>query len=528
MRRKELGGIVFLVLLFIHSAVSPQPQFVRTFGGGSGDLGRCIVQATDGGYIIAGQTNSYGAGGSDMLLSKLDGSGNHQWTRTVGGSEWDDGYAVVEASDGGYVMTGFTYSFGAGMRDVLLVKIDASGSHQWTRTLGGTDWDIGYSVIQSSDGGFVIAGGTASFAVGAFDVLIAKFDDSGNPLWTRTLGESNNEEAYSLVGTSDGGYAVAGYTTSFGAGETDVLLAKLDSVGNHEWTRTLGDDSADEAHSLIQTSDGGYAIAGFTTGFGVEGSDFLLAKLDGSGNPQWTRTLGGLLSEKASSLIQTSDGGYAIAGWTQSFGTGWDLLVAKFDVSGGYEWAKSLGLEGYNEVHAMTPTSDGGSAMSVNTGEVLVAKLDASGNTCTEHAFMPTVQAVTPTVIIPTPTVVSHSPTVTIPSCTITNPDPETTTVCVAEGEFVRADAEGDMDVEMSDAIFTLQALYVPGSDTLECKDAGDSDDNGSIEMSDAIYTLKYLYVPGAPEPPTPFPSCGSDPTEDGLDCAGHPCMGGR
>jgi hypothetical protein len=307
-------------------------QWTRNIGGEDDDAGCSIIKTSDGGYAVAGWTKSFGAGEGDIYVVKLDGSGNIQWTRTIGGGDFEEGYSIIQTSDGGYAVAGYTKSFGAKYYDVYVVKLDGSGNIQWTRTIGGTDWDKGYSIIQTSDGGYAVAGFTSSFGAGKWDVYVVKLDGSGNIQWTRTIGGVDWDEGYSIIQTSDGGYAVAGKTKSFGAGNDDVYVVKLDGSGNIRWTRTIGGENNDEGHSIIQTSDGGYAVAGFTSSFGAGKWDVYVVKLDGSGNIQWTRIIGGGVGR---SLIQTSDGGYAVAGTTSSFGgRGNDIYVVKLDENG--------------------------------------------------------------------------------------------------------------------------------------------------------------------------------------------------
>jgi hypothetical protein len=172
------------------------------------------------------------------------------------------GTSLIQTSDGGYAIAGYTKSFGAGKRDVYVVKLDANGNLQWTKTIGGPKGDEGYSLIQTSDGGYVIAGFTESFGAGEADVYVVKLDAKGNLQWTKTIGGPESEIGNSLIQTSDGGYAITGTTESFGAGETDVYVVKLDAKGNLQWTKTIGGPESEVGNSLIQTSDGGYAIAG--------------------------------------------------------------------------------------------------------------------------------------------------------------------------------------------------------------------------------------------------------------------------
>ena len=196
------------------------------------------------------------------------------------------------------------------------------GHTNWNKTYGGFRIEVAYSVIQTSDGGYAIAGYTTTYGAGKHDFWLVKTDSTGNLEWSRTYGgPESNEEAYSVIQTSDGGYLIAG-EKSDGDGEEDFWLVKTDSSGNLEWSRTYGGSGGDVARSVIQTSDGGYVIAGYTNSYGAGGFDFWLVKTDSSGNIEWSRTYGGPKSDEARSVIQTLDGGYAVVGLTQSYGAG--------------------------------------------------------------------------------------------------------------------------------------------------------------------------------------------------------------
>jgi len=316
-------------------ATGPSSYFCKAIGGPASEWGASLIQTSDGGYATASKTESFGTGGVDVYVVKLDAKGNLQWTKTIGGPGDEIGFSLIQTSDGGYAIAGSTGSFGAGWYDVYVVKLDAKGNLQWTKTIGGLDDEIGHSLIQTSDGGYAIAGKTYSFGAGWADVYVVKLDANGNLQWTKTIGGKDFEAGYSLIQTSDGGYAIAGYTDSFGAGREDVYVVKLDAKGNLQWTKTIGGSKRDWGESLIQTSDGGYAIAGTTTSFGAGGRDVYVIKLDAKGNLQWTKTIGGRSVEKGSSLVQTSDGGYVIAGETESFGArNGDVYVVKLDRNG--------------------------------------------------------------------------------------------------------------------------------------------------------------------------------------------------
>jgi len=371
-------------------ATSPSPSFCKAIRGKNGDGGESLIQTSDGGYAIAGSTYSFGAGETDVYVVKLDASGNLQWTKTIGGKDFEDGYSLIQTADGGYAIAGHTKSFGAGGADVYVVKLDANGNLQWTKTIGGKDWDEGHSIIQTSDGGYAIAGYTSSFGAGKLDVYVIKLDTNGNLQWTKTIGGPASEIGNSLIQTSDGGYAIAGSTISFGAGQLDVYVIKLDANGNLQWNKTIGGTGDDRGYSLIQTSDSGYAIAGITESFGAGKKDVYVVKLDANANLQWTKTIGGPASEEGNSLIQTSDGGYAIAGITESFGAGKkDVYVVKLDANGNLQWTKTIGGETFDSGSSIIQTSDGGYAIagitySFGAGEadVYVVKLDKNGNAC--------------------------------------------------------------------------------------------------------------------------------------------------
>jgi len=314
-------------MYLIKTNSSGDTLWTRTYGGTSGEEGFSVQQTTDGGYIVAGITDSLGSG-RDVYLIKTDSSGDTLWTRTYGGTNGEDCYSVQQTSDGGYIVAGYTESFGAN-GDVYLVKTNSTGDTLWTRTYGGTAPDYGTSVQQTTDGGYIFTGDTHSFGAGG-DVYLVKTNSSGDTLWTRTYGGTAYEWGNSVRQTSDGGYIVAGYTSSFGAGLGDAYLIKTNSSGDTLWTRTYGGTNREAGYSVQQTSDGGYIVAGYTESFGSGSLDAYLIKTNSSGDTLWTRTYGGTSVEVGYSVQQTSDGGYIVAGNTYSFGAGsFDVYLIK-------------------------------------------------------------------------------------------------------------------------------------------------------------------------------------------------------
>jgi hypothetical protein len=207
-----------------------------------------------------------------------------RWNKTFGGSNDDYLRSLIQTDDGGYVITGETSSYGTGKADIWIIKLDSKGNKLWDKIFGGIDDDWINSLLQTDDGGYVLVGKTYSFGAGEGDAWIIKLDSEGNKIWDRIFGGSNNDSAYLLIQTDDGGYAVAGYTFSYSAGRADFWLIKLDSRGNKLWDRTFGGNNEDSVRSLVQTDDGGYVLAGITFSFGAGEGDFWIIKLDEKGN----------------------------------------------------------------------------------------------------------------------------------------------------------------------------------------------------------------------------------------------------
>ena len=359
--KKVLIALTVLILLSISVFAQPDTLWTRTLGGTGNDEGYSVQQTIDGGYIIAGRTMSYGAGSSDVYLIKTNANGDSLWTRTFGGSSSDEGYSVQQTIDGGYIIAGRTMSYGAGGSDVYLIRTDASGSEEWSQTFGGSSGDYGYSVQQTTDGGYIITGRTESYGTGSSDVYLIKTDANGNESWTQTFGGSGYDRGYSVQQTTDGGYIVAGHTYSYGTGSADVYLIKTDTNGNESWSQTFGEISYERGYSVQQTTDGGYIIAGYTYSYGAGYSDVYLIKTDADGDTLWTQTFGGSSNDVGESIQQTTDGGYIVAGYTESYGAGdIDVYLIKTNASGSEEWTQTFGGSSADEGYSIQQTQDGG------------------------------------------------------------------------------------------------------------------------------------------------------------------------
>jgi len=314
------------------------PEWFKTYGATGEDGGKDIKQTSDGGYIVTGLAH-LGFGDYDMTLLKLDNLGNIQWSKIYGGGAADYGLWVEETTDGGFITTGFFSGGGFGGEDLALVKTDANGNTQWMKIYGGAGSEWGDYVEQTPDGGYLAIGYTTSFGAGVMDIYMVKVDASGNLQWTKTYGgpaaDGNSQWGISGKTTQDNGIIICANTLSFGSGSHDILLIKTDATGNLVWSKTYGGAADEQPRSCVETADKGFAIFGYTTSFGAGDLDSYLIKTDSMGNLQWSKTYGGAAYDKGSMAVQTPDGGYALSVVTSSFGADYfDPLFLKVDSAG--------------------------------------------------------------------------------------------------------------------------------------------------------------------------------------------------
>ncbi len=357
MRNRILFLFVFIILSAqVFAQTAPDTLWTKTYGGSNQDGAYSVQLTSDGGFIIAGYTNSYGAGNSDFWLIKTDENGDEEWNQTYGGSGIDEASSVQQTIDGGYIVAGNTRSFETGDYDFWLVKTDENGDEVWNQTYGGNGIDKAHSVQQTIDGGYIVAGNTTSYGAGYYDFWLVKTDENGNEEWNHTYGGDYLEQAYSVQQTTDGGYIIAGWTDVYG----EFLLVKTDENGIEVWNQTYGGVDFARAHSVQQTTDGGYIIAGQIE-FENGDCEFYLVKTDENGNEEWNQTYAINSIEVAYSVKQTIDNGYIIAGLTLSYETfGFDFWLVKTDVNGNEEWNQSYGGDEQDFAMSIQQTLDGG------------------------------------------------------------------------------------------------------------------------------------------------------------------------
>jgi len=351
----------FLILLFHITVISTTAQitFEKTYGGTSSDVALSVQQTSDRGYIIGGSTQSYGAGSWDVYLIKTDSSGSTIWTKTYGDSNDDQGYAVRYTSDGGYIIAGTTKPFGAGPRNVYLIKTDSSGDTLWTKTFSGKNDDQCYTVQQTTDGGYIIAGSSWSSGT-SYDAYLIKTNSLGDTLWTKTYGGSSRDVAYAVLQTTEGGYILTGYSWSFGDSAYTVYLIKTDSVGNSQWMKTCGGIRYTLGMSIEMTSDTGFIIAGTIDSQGTGNQHVYLIKTDSLGDTLWTKIYNGKSVDIGFVIKQTTDEGYIIAGNTRLFGASSNVYLIKTNSLGDTLWTKTYGGNDNDVGMSAQQTSDGG------------------------------------------------------------------------------------------------------------------------------------------------------------------------
>ncbi|MFX0087079.1 MAG: hypothetical protein ACFFAU_15580 [Candidatus Hodarchaeota archaeon] len=365
-------------------------EWSQSYGDTGSDLAGSVIQTIDSGYAFAGV---YGLPEEQEQLSailwlmKTNSSGYHVWNETFWCRYGWGIQGLIQTTDGGFAIAGFAIEGG----DVILVKTDVNGNHEWNRTIGGNKTaEQALSIIQTVDEGYVLSGYSFSYGTGSQDFWLVKVNSTGYHEWNRTFGGNGDEVAWSIVHTTDGGFVLTGGTQSYGAGESDIWLLKVNSSGHHEWNHTFGGIRDDNSYSLVQTADGGFAIAGTTTTleyltentFKVVGMDFWLVKTDKNGIQEWNRSFHHSGDESCFVMIQTSDHGFALAGDIRDS----DTWFVKTNSTGHQVWSHIFPETG---IRSMIQTSDGGIVLGGSTfssagdGDALLLKLGKSTKTTT-------------------------------------------------------------------------------------------------------------------------------------------------
>ncbi|MBW6482294.1 MAG: T9SS type A sorting domain-containing protein [Vicingaceae bacterium] len=396
MKNILLTSALFLTTLYL-TAQAPTIEWQKSLGGSGWDRAYSIEQTTDGGYIVVGYSNSANGdvtgnqGNEDYWVVKLSNTGAIVWQKSLGGSGNDQANFIQQTIDGGYIVAGYSNSTNGdvtgsrGGKDYWIVKLDSIGTIEWQKSLGGSGYEDAHSIQQTTDGGYIIAGGSNSTDGdvtgnhGSYDYWVVKLSNTGAITWQKSLGGSGLDFSNSIQQTTDNGYVVAGRSNSTDGdvtgnhGDSDYWVVKLDSMGTILWQKSLGGSGYEDAHSIQQTIEGGYIVAGQSNSIdgnviGNHGyTDYWVVKLNSIGTIEWQKALGGSGSDWGFSIQQTTDGDYIVAGSSESTDgdvTGnhgyTDYWVVKLSSTGTIIWQKSLGGSGRDVGYSMYKTTDGG------------------------------------------------------------------------------------------------------------------------------------------------------------------------
>jgi hypothetical protein len=406
---KKILFLFCFCLLFIEFSEAQivfQKSFIaRTFAQPS----PAVLQTNDGGYILMGQTPD--SNGNNLYLIKTDAYGDTLWAKVYGSSYLEYGRSILQTSDSGFIICGHTeVNFNTDY--VLLLKVDVNGNLQWWKNYGGGQLeDVASSVVQTNDGGYLVCGYTTNYGAGYRDIYLIRTDASGNNLWTETFGRIHEDNGSFIAKTSDGGYIITGDTYDTTGG--NVYVIKIDSAGTYVWSKTYGGGGLWSRGSCVQqTTDGGFIVAGDYNSINNNYTDMYLIKLNSIGDTLWTRTYGGTDEDIARFVQQTNDGGYILTGTTWSFGYNSACLI-KTNANGDTLWTRLYGTTTSSSAFSVQQTSDDGYIIggSISPTGIYMIKTDSLGNSnCYERN--PAIDVASPVTFITNPSTIASFQTI--------------------------------------------------------------------------------------------------------------------
>lgn len=502
---------LLIAVLLIAEFVNAQIIFQKTYGSIDHDESFSVQQTNDGGYIMVGRTCSIESNG-DVYLIKTDTLGNILWTKTYGGTIYDGGYCVRQTNDGGFIIVGQTGSFGVMDVDVFLIKTDSIGNLLWTKTFDGrayigTDW-----IQQTNDQGYIIFSSNYVYSNGNSDIYLIKTNSLGDTLWTRAYGGAGQEYGNAGQQTIDGGYIVTGYTTTFGSGGKDIYLIKTDSIGSVLWSKTFGGTGDDYAKSIIQTVDGGYILLGSTNSFGAGNYDYYLIKTNSVGDLQWSYTFGGTSFDYGFSVSSVGNNGFIITGYSNVPVINKEkFLLIRTNFWGDTLWTKTFGYGNFSNAFEVQQTFDGGYVISgrVSFGATLggfnvyLIKTNSIGFSGCNEVNNTVTQAIPLTIVTNPSTAVSSGGNFTVPVPLIYSID-SSTTFCssvgineiVLDNSFIISPnpASGNFTISFEETIVkgSVKILNILGENVFAENIFNESEKEINLEnISQGIYFVK-------------------------------------
>ncbi|MBD3233298.1 MAG: T9SS type A sorting domain-containing protein [candidate division Zixibacteria bacterium] len=355
-------SLVVLILCYLvpETVVAQDTLWTKAYGGYYREYGYSLDFTSDGGYILAGFTESWDAEGADIYLVKTDADGDQTWDSYFGTENTDYARVIFQKDNGDYIIGGYTGQFYS--EDCWIIIANETGDTLRTRSYGGSSLDKIFGGYRTNDGGYIFVGYTQSFGLGYFDIYLIRTDENGDSLWTRTYGGEGEDKAYSVEQTSDGGFIIAGYTNSFGSGEYFGYLLKLNSNGDTMWT-VVHDDAAGANffNSIRETADKGFIAAGSILAYyGDFYYEAYYVKFDSLGNKEWTGSYGAIGEYTViESVRQTVDGGYIMVGQRGFLLDVHPVFILRVDNQGDYLWSRSYGSYSESNLYEVEITPEG-------------------------------------------------------------------------------------------------------------------------------------------------------------------------
>ncbi len=422
-----------------------------------------------------------------------------RWDQAYGGLQTDGARGIVTLPDSSLVITGYTSSQGAGMLDVLLLKVDKDGTQKWIKTFGGAGDDQGYDIRLTSDGNLIVVGYSKSFTP-TVQMYIIKTDLDGNLIWGRIYGGGADDYGYSVEETDDGAYIVAGETYSFGAGANDVYLTRIESNGNQSWTRFYGGAGADWATSIAKVPQDGFVVAGNTNSFGAGNRDIYLLRLDMDGDTLWTRTYGSTDVDGGEAVISIPGSGYLVGGLTyRGLLKGYEAELVNFGLDGSLLWETTVGGAGNQDIECLTLLPNGrivaaGRSSTSDPGDydVLYLKFDIDGDSVSTNTFgggsEDRAWAVTQ----------ADDEGVVLAGYSYSFGAGRQAYLVRVDHDFLCGDMDGNGKYQVSDVVYTVAYIFGGGKPPYPLK-SGDFDCSGSVNMSDAVAMIAWMFGGGSP-----------------------------
>lgn len=366
---KKLTSLLFTICIVL-SYQAGTIRFKQSIGGNAPENGYCARQTYDNGYIAVGTTSSITNGNTDIYVVRTDSNGIVFWTKNYGSANIEVGRYVEQTKDSSLIIVGYTNNTNGKGYDIYLLRLDRWGNKLWEKTYGGSDWEFAYSVHETSDGGFIIAGGTYSYGAGNEDAYLIKTDMNGHTLWTKTYGGVEDDEARSVRETMDGGFVFSGITKSFNDSNGDAYIVKTNSIGDTLWTKYFGGAKEDQANDIIECKNGDFAFCGLTYSYSTAESDQFVTRISSNGILIWENNIVKDLKHDAfEAIVETKSGKLISTGTTSSYGGGQDDgCVVMLDASGnyipdgkgGFYYGSSVGAGGHDQLFSIAITSDNG------------------------------------------------------------------------------------------------------------------------------------------------------------------------